>query len=160
MLIRAVSRIFLLFGISLIACSLFPLSHRYAQSSANPWTKAESVEAGNLLRELNDSKTAPTVVFVGFQRLYTAGHIKGAQFHGGGGSAEGLKELKVWAATLHKTSNVVLYCGCCPMERCPNIRPAFSALRELGFSKVRVLVLPTSFEVDWAEKGFPYEKGR
>lgn len=160
MLTRTVSRIFLSIAVSLIASTLFLLPHRYAQSSADPWTKAESVDAANLLRELNDPKTGPTVVFAGFQRLYTAGHIKGAQFHGSGGIAEGLKELKTWAATLPKTSNVVLYCGCCPMERCPNIRPAFSALRELGFSKVRVLVLPTSFEVDWAEKGYPYDKGR
>jgi hypothetical protein len=46
------------------------------------------------------------------------------------------------------------------MERCPNSRPAFAALRDLGFTKLRVLDLPTSFEVDWADKGFPYDKGQ
>jgi thiosulfate/3-mercaptopyruvate sulfurtransferase len=68
--------------------------------------------------------------------------------------------MKAWAATLPKTTNVVIYCGCCPMERCPNVRPAFTALRELGLAKLRVLILPTSFEVDWAEKGYPYDKGK
>ena len=154
------TRVCSLTAISVLASMFFPRPIHHAQNSAEPWTKAESVEAPNLVKELNDPKTAPTVIFVGFQRLYTAGHIKGAQVHGGGGSPDGLKEMKAWAATLPKTTNVVVYCGCCPIERCPNVRPAFTALRELGFAKLRVLVLPTSFEVDWAEKGYPYDKGK
>jgi thiosulfate/3-mercaptopyruvate sulfurtransferase len=159
MLPQTLARIFLLTAISVLASALFVLPTRHTQNSTEPWTKAESVEARNLIEELNDPKTAPTVVFVGFQRLYTAGHIEGAQFHGSGGNPEGLKEIKTWAATLPRTRNLVIYCGCCPMERCPNVRPAFTALHELGFAKLRVLVLPTSFEADWAEKGHPYDKG-
>jgi thiosulfate/3-mercaptopyruvate sulfurtransferase len=113
-----------------------------------------------LNKELVDSKTAPLVLFVGFQRLYRAGHIKGAQFHGSGGSADGLAQIKAWAASLPRSTNLVIYCGCCPMERCPNIRPAFEALRDLGFTKLRVLVLPNSFETDWANQGLPYDKGQ
>jgi hypothetical protein len=146
--------------IAIFACTLLLLPLHHAQNSADPWTKAECVEAPNLVKELNDPKTAPIVVFVGFQRLYTAGHIKSAQFYGSGGNPEGLKEMKAWAATLPKAANLVIYCGCCPMERCPNVRPAFMTLRELGFAKVRVLILPTSFEVDWADKGYPYDKGK
>lgn len=157
---RKLPRVFVLMALFLFASTIFFPPARHAQNSPDPWTKAESVEAPNLVKELNDPKTAPTVVFVGFQRLYTAGHIKGAQFHGSGGNADGLKELKSWAATLPKSSNVVIYCGCCPIERCPNVRPAFLALHELGFAKLRVLVLPTSFEVDWANKGYPYDKGK
>ncbi len=157
---RVLLRIASLMTIAIFAAALFLLPNHHAQNATEPWTKAESVEAPNLVKELNDPKTAPTVVFVGFQRLYTAGHIKNAQFHGSGGSPEGLKEMKAWAATLPKTTNLVIYCGCCPMERCPNVRPAFTELRELGFAKVRVLILPTSFEVDWADKGYPYDKGK
>jgi hypothetical protein len=29
----------------------------------------------------------------------------------------------------------------------------------MGFSNLRVLVLPTSFAVDWVGKGYPMEKG-
>jgi hypothetical protein len=157
---RTISRVSILTAIGVLASTFFLLPIHHAQNSAEPWTRAESVEAPNLIKELNDPKTAPTVLFVGFQRLYTAGHIKGAQFHGTGGNPEGLKEMKAWAATLPKTTNLVIYCGCCPMERCPNVRPAFTALRELGFAKLRVLILPTSFEVDWAEKGYPHDKGK
>jgi thiosulfate/3-mercaptopyruvate sulfurtransferase len=142
------------------ALVLFLLPVSLAQNSTNPWAAAETVPPADLVKELADGKSAATIVFVGFQRLYTAGHIKGAQFHGSGGSAEGLAQIKAWAGSLPRSTNMVLYCGCCPMEHCPNVRPAFTALRELGFSKVRVLMLPTSFEVDWAEKGFPYDKGQ
>lgn len=157
---RALFRITTLLAMGVLASTFFIVPTRHAQNPADPWSKAESVEARNLIKELNYPKTAPTVLFVGFPRLYTAGHIKGAQFHGSGGNAEGLKEMKTWAASLAKTTNLVIYCGCCPMERCPNVRPAFTALRELGFTKVRVLILPTSFEADWAEKGYPYVKGK
>lgn len=157
---RTISRIFMLMAIGMFACALFLVPNRHAQNSPDPWTKDESLEAPHLSRELNDPKTAPTVVFVGFQRLYIAGHIKGAQFHGSGGNPDGLKELKNWAAALPKTTNLVIYCGCCPLERCPNVRPAFTALRALGFAKLRVLALPSSFEVDWVEKGYPYDRGK
>jgi thiosulfate/3-mercaptopyruvate sulfurtransferase len=129
-----------------------------AQNASDPWEKSQTVQPADLAKELNDANKAPLIVFVGFQRLYSAGHIHGAQFHGSGGSPEGLAQLKTWAATLPRTSNVVIYCGCCPMEKCPNIRPAFATFRDLGFKNVRVLLLPNDFAADWADKGFPYDK--
>lgn len=129
-----------------------------AQNPSNPWTAAQTVQPADLLKELAGTKTAPTVLFVGFHRLYNAGHIKGAQYHGTAGKPEGLAELKAWASSLPRNTNLVIYCGCCPMERCPNIRPAFNLLRDLGFTRLRVLLLPTDFAVDWADKGYPYDK--
>jgi thiosulfate/3-mercaptopyruvate sulfurtransferase len=146
------------------ACSLLALllvvSYALAQNSSNPWSDSQTIQPVELNKELTDAKAAPVVLFVGFQRLYTAGHIKGAQYHGTGGSADGLAQIKTWAASLPRSTNLVIYCGCCPLERCPNIRPAFTALRDLGFSKLRVLILPTSFQVDWADKGLPYDKAQ
>jgi len=54
----------------------------------------------------------------------------------------------------------VLYCGCCPWNRCPNVGPAFSKMREMGFSNVKVLYLADNFGTNWVEKGYPVEKGR
>jgi thiosulfate/3-mercaptopyruvate sulfurtransferase len=153
-------RIFFLMAITVFASALAVLPAPQVGKSVEPWTKAESVEVHDLVKELSDARTAPMVVFVGFQRLYTAGHIKGAQFYGSSGNPESLKEIQTWATTLPKTTSLVIYCGCCPMERCPNVRPAFTALHELGFAKLRVLVLPTSFEADWAEKGYVYDRGK
>jgi len=128
-------------------------------ADSDPWTKAQTVLPADLVKELGNSKTAPTVACVGFKRFYSAGHIKGAQYHGTAGSEEGLKELTAWAAGLPRATNLVIYCGCCPMEVCPNIRPAFKTLQSLGFKNIRVLLLPQDFATDWADKGLPYDKG-
>lgn len=144
----------------LVLCvSLLVLLRTSALPETDPWTSAQTVQPADLLKELQNSKSAPIIVFVGFKRLYNAGHIKGAQYHGTSGNAEGLKELASWAGSLPRDSNLVIYCGCCPMERCPNIRPAYKQLAGMGFTKLRVLVLPTSFAVDWADKGYAYDKG-
>jgi thiosulfate/3-mercaptopyruvate sulfurtransferase len=157
---RATPRFLALTSLLCIALSLILLVSRNAAGATDPWTPAQTVQPTELLKELADSKSAPTVVFVGFQRLFGAGHIKGAQYHGSGGNPDGLAQLKAWAASLPRSTNLVIYCGCCPLERCPNLRPAFAALRDMGFTKLRVLILPTDFAVDWAGKGYAYDKGQ
>ncbi len=157
---RRILRTFSLSTLSLFALTLLLFSTGRAQNSSDPWTTAQTVQPNELVKELSTAKTAPTVVFVGFQRLYTAGHIKGSEFHGSGGSVDGLPELKAWAAGLPRSTNLVIYCGCCPMDHCPNLRPAFAVLRDMGFTKLRALILPTSFAADWADKGLPYDKAQ
>ena len=146
------TRILVLLSIVIVSLAAF------AQS--NPWADSQTVQPAELNKELANAKTAPTVFFVGFARLYTAGHIKGAQFHGSAGNDDGLTQLHRWADSLPRGTNIVVYCGCCPMDRCPNVRPAFAMLRDMGLTKVRVLILPTDFAKDWADKGFPYDKGQ
>jgi thiosulfate/3-mercaptopyruvate sulfurtransferase len=157
---RRVLRAFPLIALTVLLFAVLPLALTRAQSPADPWTASQTMQPADLAKEGTGGKSGSTILFVGFQRLYTAGHIQGAQFHGSGGSTEGLAEIKKWAASLPRSTDLVIYCGCCPMEKCPNIRPAFSALREMGFTNFRVLILPNSFAADWAEKNLPYEKGR
>lgn len=130
-------------------------------ASSDPWTAAQLVQPADLVQELSAAKTstaAPTVVYVGFRTLFEGGHIPGASFHGTASTEQGLAELKKWALTMPRTTDLVLYCGCCPFDRCPNIRPAFAAFREMGFAHLRLLVLPKSFAADWVEKGYAIEK--
>jgi thiosulfate/3-mercaptopyruvate sulfurtransferase len=141
------------------------LSARAAQDaqggSSEPWTGAQLVQPAEFAQELAATKNnaPPTVVYVGFRTLFEGGHIPGATFHGTASAAQGLADLKKWAASLPRATNLVIYCGCCPFDRCPNIRPAFTALRDMGFTHMRLLVLPKSFAADWVEKGYPMEKG-
>lgn len=157
---RTVARLISLAMLIAAACSLLLLSQASLRAASDPWSASQTVQPADLLKELNDSKSAPTVVFVGFNRLYTAGHIHGAQNHAMMGDKGGIEGLKIWASSLPRSTNLVIYCGCCPMERCPNVRPAFSALHDLGFTKLRVLILPEDFAVDWADKGYPFDKGQ
>jgi thiosulfate/3-mercaptopyruvate sulfurtransferase len=130
------------------------------KQSTDPWSAAQSIQAAEFAHELGEkSGTPPTVVYVGFHTLFAGGHIPGATFHGSASNEQGLAELKKWADSLPRTTNLVIYCGCCPFEKCPNIRPAFTSLSGMGFKKLRVLILPTSFVKDWAEKGYPIQKG-
>lgn len=152
-------RVLKIFPLLATAGMLLFASSFSTRADSDPWTQAQTVQPSALAKELENSKTAPLVVFVGFGRLYSAGHIKGAQYHGTTSKEDGLKEFTIWAATLPRTANIVIYCGCCPMDRCPNVRPAFKALQELGFKQVRVLLLPNDFATDWADKGLPYDKG-
>jgi hypothetical protein len=142
------------------AVALLLVSRVTLRAATDPWMPSQTVQPADLLKELEDSQSAPKIVFVGFNRLYTAGHIKGAQNHGMAGNEAGLQELKTWASSLPRSTKLVIYCGCCPMDRCPNVRPAFTALRDLGFTKLRVLILPTDFAMDWAGKGYPYDTGQ
>lgn len=145
-------------GAVILLCSR--LTSVAATPAADPWIASQTLQAAQLASELADkSKEQPTVVYVGFRTLFAGGHIPGASFHGTATTEEGLAELKKWAATLPRSTNLVIYCGCCPFEKCPNIRPAFTALHDMGFTRLRVLVLPTSFAKDWVEKNYPYEKG-
>jgi thiosulfate/3-mercaptopyruvate sulfurtransferase len=152
--------IFLFATFSLFLFALLPLALARAQNSTDPWAPQQTVQPADLAKELGNDNPTPTVLFVGFRRLYIGGHIKGAQFHGSGGSADGVAEIKSWATPLPRSTKLVIYCGCCPMAKCPNIRPAYIALHEMGFTNLHVLILPTSFAADWAEKGLPYDKGQ
>jgi hypothetical protein len=131
------------------------------QSSAaiEPWTAANAVTPADLARELSTAPgDKPVVVYTGPLFLYRTGHVPGAVAHGPASEPEALAGLKAWAEGLPRSTNLVVYCGCCPLEACPNLRPSFAALRAMGFTRLRALMLPDSFGRDWIEKGFPVER--
>ncbi|HTW23082.1 MAG TPA: hypothetical protein VMD78_05755 [Candidatus Baltobacteraceae bacterium] len=143
-------------------CAMGEAAPPETQAPADPWTAAETVTPADLAKEIGDADPAkrPVVACVGFKFLYDGGHVPGASFHGPASKDEGLADLRAWAKGLPKSSNVVIYCGCCPMVRCPNLRPAFVALHDMGFARLRVLLLPTNLATDWAGKGYPLEKSK
>ena len=135
-------------GVAMIACR-----------ASDIWATAKLLQPADLAKELSDpGRSKPTIVYVGPQFLYRGGHIPGAVFHGAAGNPAGLQDLKAWAQHLPRTQSIVIYCGCCPWDQCPNVRPAFSSLQEMGFKQLRVLKIPTNFETDWVRKGYPVEK--
>src|SRR5207245_2352227 len=128
--------------------------------SSDPWSSSQALQAADLAGELAQKNgTPPTIVYVGFRALFAGGHIPGATFHGSAFTEQGLSDLKKWANEIPRTTSLIIYCGCCPLGKCPNIRPAFIALDKMGFKKLRVLVLPTNFATDWADKSYPIQKG-
>lgn len=151
----------LTFVLALALLSLpVPTIQGQEKKAADPWSDSETIQPAVLAKILTDkSSSVPTVVFVGFRSLYVGGHVPDAAYHGTASTEQGLAELKAWAASLPRSTDLVIYCGCCPMDKCPNLRPAYTALSGMGFKKLRVLVLPTSFAADWAAKDYPMQKG-
>ncbi len=129
-------------------------------AAADPWSAAETVSPAAFAKELADSGASEkwTIVCVGFRNFYDSAHIPGASYRGPASKADGLEDLKQFAQGLPRDTNLVIYCGCCPLVHCPNVRPAFSALREMGFAHLRLLVLTSSFAVDWLKAGYPVAK--
>lgn len=122
-----------------------------------PWTSADLVQPETLAKAIQ-AKTAPKILYVGFPVLYRAAHIPGAVMSGPASKDTGLDSLKTELSKLPKNAEVVLYCGCCPWDKCPNVRPAFKLAREMGFPRVKLLVIPTNMHTDWVAKGYPVEK--
>lgn len=137
------------------------LALAYAQAGpAEPWAASEVIQPAALASRLSDAKAAkPAILYVGPAVLYRSKHIPGAVLAGPTGTAKGMAAFREALANVPRTSELVIYCGCCPWDQCPNIRPAFTALAEMGYKRAKVLALPTSFYKDWIEKGYPVETG-
>jgi len=115
------------------------------------------VQPPDLAAQLAAKGTHPAVFMVGPNVLYRGKHIPGAVYAGPGQNRVGLDWLKSEAGKLPRTTQVVVYCGCCPWDRCPNVKPAVELLKEMGFANARALYLPTGFKVDWLDKGYAAE---
>jgi thiosulfate/3-mercaptopyruvate sulfurtransferase len=129
-------------------------------AQADPWTSDQTVDPATLAKEISGPPSQrPTIVSVSPHALYLGGHIPGAMYQGPGFSSQAIEGLKRWAERLPRGTDLVVYCGCCPLVHCPNLRPAFRALQSMGFTHLRALILPTNFYTDWYAKGYPTEKG-
>jgi hypothetical protein len=128
--------------------------------AATSWQDAEKVTIDELVRLLKSGGAEkPAMFHTGFRVLFTQAHIPGSQFAGPGSNQAGLDALRKAVASLPKTRPIVLYCGCCPWERCPNMEQPWRALVAAGYTNVSLLYIPKNFGQDWVSKGYPVESG-
>ena len=111
------------------------------------------------LVEMIRSGHAPTILQVGFTTLFEEAHIRGSIHAGPAVSDSGMALLRKTAEHLDRHKLLVIYCGCCPWPKCPNIRPAFEELRKMGFTNVKAVYIPHNFGTDWVLHGYPTVKG-
>lgn len=124
--------------------------------SQEPWA-ADAVMPADFVKELS-GPDKPVIVCTAPPVLYRVGHIPGAVLHGPGISPAAIGSLTTWAEALPRSTKIVIYCGCCPIRDCPNLNLPYEALKNLGFTNVRVLALADSFRVDWVQHGYPIER--
>lgn len=138
-----------------VAIFFFSMFWAQAVSAQNPvnWTKADLMEPAELATVLVSGKKMPTIFSVG-----PGATIPHSVHIGMTNDNANLLNLKQQLAELPKTSAVVIYCGCCPFEHCPNVRPAIAALKALQFTNYKLLNLPKNLKTDWIDKGYPVVK--
>ncbi|WP_215224888.1 rhodanese-like domain-containing protein [Echinicola shivajiensis] len=119
-----------------------------------PWTAKQMMPPAELAKKLQlpDSRQ-PLIISIGPQAV-----IKNSVDIGPGENPKNISKLKALVNKLPKDSEIVLYCGCCPLTKCPNVRPAFSTLNEMGFKNHKLLALLTNIKVDWMDKDYPIKE--
>ena len=127
--------------------------------SADSIPQAQLIQPEELVHMLQATGTGkPLLLQVGSHLLFDEAHITGSVYAGAGSQPTGLQQLQSTVASFSKKKFIVLYCGCCPWDRCPNLGPAFKQMRDLGFTNVKVLYLANNLGADWVAKGYPVER--
>jgi len=116
-----------------------------------PWTSNQLMPPGDLAAIINHpAAVKPLIICVG-----PGPSIKGSIDIGPANDTANLAKLRQLLATEKKDRDIIIYCGCCPFEHCPNIRPAFILLNKMKFTHHKLLDLQHNIKVDWINKGYP-----
>ena len=118
-----------------------------------PWTDKQLKDPAVLAAAIADSKAPRPIIF----NIGPVQQIKGAIAIGPASKNANLEKLKQQLAKLPVDKEVIIYCGCCPFSRCPNVRPAFELLQKMKFKNAKLLNLPSNLKDDWISKGYPLE---
>ena len=137
------------FRFCLVFLSCFAFSHIHAQNPVN-WTDDQLMKPADLAQTLRAEKDLPTLISIGPAAL-----IPHSVNIGMVQEKENLAKLEKQLEPLPKQTSIVLYCGCCPYEHCPNVRPAMALLQKMHFTNYHLLDLPHNFKRDWIDKGYP-----
>lgn len=138
-----------------------PAQESAPASSALSIPQARLIQPEELVRILKSgAKDMPFMLQVGSRVMFSQAHIPGSEYAGPGSTSAGIQSLENTVSALPKDRRIILYCGCCPWNRCPNVGPAYKRLHELGFTNVKVLYMANNFGDDWVNKGYPAVKGK
>ena len=156
-------------GLALGTYSGLPLRGQTQKPASPPAqaTSAESLPAAVVLEpdglnKVLQSSTGekPLVLQVGFDVLYRQVHIPGSEYAGPASKEDGMQVLRKRPESVPHDKFIVLYCGCCPWDHCPNVKPAYDAMKKMGFTNVKVMHVANNLATDWIDKGFPISKGQ
>jgi thiosulfate/3-mercaptopyruvate sulfurtransferase len=118
------------------------------------------IQPADLNRALQAHPHDLLILQVGSRVLFQESHIPGSEYTGPGSRSAGLDAVRVRVANLPRTQEIVIYCGCCPWDKCPNIAPAWQLLHQMGFTEARALYIGNNFGADWVAKGSRAEKSQ
>ena len=109
------------------------------------------MEPADLAQLINDPKARQPIIF----SIGPAAVIKNSIDIGAANDKINRQKLRLELDKLSLDSEVVIYCGCCPFDHCPNIRPAFNLMNEMKFKNHKLLNLTKNIKVNWIDKDYP-----
>jgi hypothetical protein len=136
-------------AIAVFSFLLITLGSKTSAQGRFNWTEDQLIEPSELSTIIKSNKNIPIIFSVGPGAI-----IPGSKDIGLVKEAENLKKFKQQLDSLSKASPIVIYCGCCPFEHCPNVRPAIQALKDMKFTNYKLLNLPHNIKIDWIDKGY------
>ena len=154
---------FVLFAFALGAITALPAGAQFAAQPASALTipAAQLMQPEELNQLLQKPQTLkPLILQVGSHVMFDEAHIPGSEYAGPGSHDEGLQILRERVGSLSRQTSIVIYCGCCPWNHCPNVGNAYKLLSDMGFVHLKVLYLADNFGSDWVDKGYPVEHTR
>lgn len=141
--------VFLFFALICSSALLKAQAPSASLPSNDPWNQSELLAPSALAGQIKEGH-APLIFNIGaVEDIKTARHI------GPVSDANNLAKFKEAISSLKKSDLVVIYCGCCKLPKCPNVRPAYKELRAQGFTNIRVLDLETNLKTNWIAMGYP-----
>jgi len=145
-----------------IAVIAFVLIQSSAGAQSAPPLAATTIPSTQLIQPdelktlLNSNRAVqPLILQVGSRLMFDQAHIPTSEYAGPGSHEDGLYLLRDRVKTVARSRFIVLYCGCCPWNRCPNVGGAYKTLSDLGFTNVKVLYIADNFGSDWVSRGYP-----
>ncbi|SFB98281.1 hypothetical protein [Spirosoma endophyticum] len=132
----------------IVFCAVFA---QISWKKAEPWSPEQLLEPADLAATISSADTKkPLIISIG-----PAATIKTSVGVGPVNEAENIAKLEKLLSKEPKDRAIVIYCGCCPFSKCPNVRPAFTKLNEMGFTNHKLLNIPKNLKTDWLDKGYP-----
>lgn len=123
----------------------------FREQQKEPWTAEQLMDPADLAAILtNPQAPQPLVISVA-----PAAVIRNSVDIGPGEQSSNLQKLRSRLQNTSKEEAIVIYCGCCPFDKCPNIRPAFTLLNEMRFKNHRLLNITQNLKVNWIDRGYP-----
>ncbi|MEO6288540.1 MAG: rhodanese-like domain-containing protein [Ginsengibacter sp.] len=132
------------FLVLLISCN-----NTSAQLPEN-WSSSQLLEPSELAALIRSNTDLPIIFSVGPSAV-----IPGSIDIGMTNDDKNMDKLKNKLSALPKSANIVVYCGCCPFDHCPNVRPAIGYLKSQKFTNYHLLNLPHNIKTDWITPGYP-----
>ena len=136
----------------ILAITFFSFQQCSAQKPVN-WTPGQLIEPAALAKTIESNKDLPLIYCVGPGVV-----IPHSIDIGMTNDEKNLAKFKDSINNLPRNSDIVIYCGCCPFDHCPNVRPAIALLKQMKFTYYHLLDLPHNIKTDWIAKGYPQVK--